>query len=336
MPMIPLINTGNLAMCLQMNNMVETIYLHYPIQNLPTPERQVVTMGFFDGVHLGHQAVIRQAKATATRLGLPLAVLTYDPHPVIVFKTLTSPLHYLTPIDQKIAAFEALGVDRVYVMRFTSQLAQLPPQQFVDDVLMALQPAAVVAGFDHLYGSDEATANMQALPLYAADRFEVITVPAFEEAAQKVGSSGIRRALDAGDMTTVNRQLGRVHQTTGMVVHGEARGRELGFPTANIQTPELEWLPGIGIYAVGIQIAGTWYQGMASIGRNVTFGDARPITVEINILDFKQAIYGEAVTVAWHHYLRGEVKFTTVPDLIDQLKQDEQATRRYFETLNTR
>lgn len=321
-------------MCLQMNNMIETVHLHYPIQNFKAPGRQVVTMGFFDGVHLGHQAVIQQARVEANRLGVPLAVLTYDPHPVVVFKTLTHPLHYLTPLAQKVALFEALGVDRVYVMRFTSQLAQLPPQQFVDDVLMSLQPATVVAGFDHLYGSNSSTANMQTLATYAKQRFEVITVPAFEEQEQKVGSSAIRRALESGDMTTVNHQFGRIHLTTGLVVHGEARGRELGFPTANIQTPELEWLPGIGIYAVQIQIAGTWYLGMASIGRNVTFGDARPITVEINILDFKQVIYGEAVTVAWHHYLRGEVKFTTVPALIAQLKQDEQATRRYFETLD--
>ena len=298
--------------------MIETVQLHYPMQNFQSSQPQVVTMGFFDGVHLGHQAVIQAAKAEADRLGVPLAVLTYDPHPVVVFKTLTHPLHYLTPLDQKVALFEALGVDRVYVMRFTSQLAQLAPQQFVDEVLLPLQPTTVVAGFDQ----------------YAANRFDVITVPPFEEANQKVGSSAIRRALDAGDMQTVNHQLGRVYQTTGTVVHGEARGRELGFPTANIQTPELEWLPGIGVYVVGIEIAGQWYQGMASIGRNVTFGDARPITVEINILDFKQQIYGEAVTVAWYHYLRGEVKFTSVPDLITQLQHDEQATRQYFKALN--
>lgn len=316
--------------------MIETVHLHYPIQQLPLVQPQVITMGFFDGVHLGHQAVIQAAKTEADRLGVPLAVLTYDPHPVVVFKTLTRPLHYLTPLDQKVALFEALGVDRVYVMRFTSRLAQLVPQQFVDEVLLPLQPTTVVAGFDHLYGGDRETANMQVLDQYAAGRFDVITVPPFEEAHHKVGSSAIRRALDAGDMQMVNHQLGRVYQTTGMVVHGEARGRELGFPTANIQTPELEWLPGIGVYVVGIQIAGQWYQGMASIGRNVTFGEARPITVEINILDFKQQIYGEAVTVAWHHYLRGEVKFTSVPDLITQLKHDEEATRQYFQTLNKR
>ncbi|WP_308534025.1 riboflavin biosynthesis protein RibF [Leuconostoc citreum] len=314
--------------------MIKTTTLHYPIQNFKQPVRQVVAMGFFDGVHLGHQAVIKRAKAEADALGVPLAVLTYDPHPSIAFKALTEPLKYLTVVKQKAQLLETLGVSEMYKMQFTSQLAGLSPQVFVDEVLMQLNPVAVVAGFDHLYGSDKNQANMANLAIYAKARFDVIIVPEFDDLGLKIGSSKIRSALCVGDMQTVNRQLGRIYHTTGIVVHGEARGRELGFPTANVLTPELEWLPGIGIYAVKISIAGQWHIGMASIGRNVTFGDNRPITVEINILDFNQAIYGEDVTVAWHHHLRGEVKFNQVDDLIAQLEKDKVATRTYFETLD--
>ena len=314
--------------------MIKTTTLHYPIQNFKQPVRQVVAMGFFDGVHLGHQAVIKRAKAEADALGVPLAVLTYDPHPSIAFKALTEPLKYLTVVKQKAQLLETLGVSEMYKMQFTSQLAGLSPQVFVDEVLMLLNPVAVVAGFDHLYGSDKNQANMANLAIYAKARFDVIIVPEFDDLGLKIGSSKIRSALCVGDMQTVNRQLGRIYHTTGIVVHGEARGRELGFPTANVLTPELEWLPGIGIYAVKISIAGQWHIGMASIGRNVTFGDNRPITVEINILDFNQAIYGEDVTVAWHHHLRGEVKFNQVDDLITQLEKDKVATRTYFETLD--
>lgn len=314
--------------------MIKTTTLHYPIQNFKQPARQVVAMGFFDGVHLGHQAVIKRAKAEADALGVPLAVLTYDPHPSVAFKALTEPLKYLTVVKQKAQLLEKLGVSEMYKMQFTSQLAGLPPQVFVDEVLMQLNPVAVVAGFDHLYGSDKNQANMANLAIYAKARFDVIIVPEFDDLGLKIGSSKIRSALCVGDMQTVNRQLGRIYHTTGIVVHGEARGRELGFPTANVLTPELEWLPGIGIYAVKISIAGQWHIGMASIGRNVTFGDNRPITVEINILDFNQAIYGEDVTVAWHHHLRGEVKFNQVDDLITQLEKDKVATRTYFETLD--
>lgn len=314
--------------------MIKTTTLHYPIQNFKQPVRQVVAMGFFDGVHLGHQAVIKRAKAEADALGVPLAVLTYDPHPSIAFKALTEPLKYLTVVKQKAQLLETLGVSEMYKMQFTSQLAGLSPQVFVDEVLMQLNPVAVVAGFDHLYGSDKNQANMANLAIYAKARFDVIIVPEFDDLGLKIGSSKIRSALCVGDMQTVNRQLGRIYHTTGIVVHGEARGRELGFPTANVLTPELEWLPGIGIYAVKISIAGQWHIGMASIGRNVTFGDNRPITVEINILDFNQAIYGEDVTVAWHNHLRGEVKFNQVDDLITQLEKDKVATRTYFETLD--
>ena len=314
--------------------MIKTTTLHYPIQNFKQPVCQVVAMGFFDGVHLGHQAVIKRAKAEADALGVPLAVLTYDPHPSVAFKALTEPLKYLTVVKQKAQLLETLGVSEMYKMQFTSQLAGLSPQVFVDEVLMQLNPVAVVAGFDHLYGSDKNQANMANLAIYAKARFDVIIVPEFDDLGLKIGSSKIRSALCVGDMQTVNRQLGRIYHTTGIVVHGEARGRELGFPTANVLTPELEWLPGIGIYAVKISIAGQWHIGMASIGRNVTFGDNRPITVEINILDFNQAIYGEDVTVAWHHHLRGEVKFNQVDDLITQLEKDKVATRTYFETLD--
>lgn len=314
--------------------MIKTTTLHYPIQNFKQPVRQVVAMGFFDGVHLGHQAVIKRAKAEADALGVPLAVLTYDPHPSVAFKALTEPLKYLTVVKQKAQLLETLGVSEMYKMQFTSQLAGLSPQVFVDEVLMQLNPVAVVAGFDHLYGSDKNQANMANLAIYAKARFDVIIVPEFDDLGLKIGSSKIRSALCVGDMQTVNRQLGRIYHTTGIVVHGEARGRELGFPTANVLTPELEWLPGIGIYAVKISIAGQWHIGMASIGRNVTFGDNRPITVEINILDFNQAIYGEDVIVAWHHHLRGEVKFNQVDDLIAQLEKDKVATRTYFETLD--
>lgn len=314
--------------------MIKTTTLHYPIQNFKQPVRQVVAMGFFDGVHLGHQAVIKRAKAEADALGVPLAVLTYDPHPSVAFKALTEPLKYLTVVKQKAQLLETLGVSEMYKMQFTSQLAGLSPQVFVDEVLMQLNPVAVVAGFDHLYGSDKNQANMANLAIYAKARFDVIIVPEFDDLGLKIGSSKIRSALCVGDMQTVNRQLGRIYHTTGIVVHGEARGRELGFPTANVLTPELEWLPGIGIYAVKISIAGQWHIGMASIGRNVTFGDNRPITVEINILDFNQAIYGEDVIVAWHQHLRGEVKFNQVDDLIAQLEKDKVATRTYFETLD--
>ena len=305
------------------------IDLRYPLAITEQPQ-QVLVMGFFDGVHRGHQQVLKTAKKIADERGLELAVLTYDPHPAVVFEKFDAPLTYLTTVDKKVALLTQYGAQRVYVMNFTSQLAALPPQVFVDDVLMALNPVVVVAGFDHTYGAEKTVSDMATLPQYAKKRFDVVAVPAFPLDGPKVASRDLRAALAVGDVDLVNADLGRIYETTGLVVHGEARGRELGFPTANIQTPMLERLPGIGIYAVEIQVGGIWYQAMASIGRNVTFGDGRPVTVEINILNFNQAIYGEHVVVRWCHYLRGEVKFTGAPALIEQLKQDQQATEAWF------
>lgn len=313
--------------------MTELINLHYPIKQNIEPMPQVVAMGFFDGIHLGHQAVLQQAKSEADALGIPSAILTYAPHPAVVFQKFDQPMQYLTPLSEKLRLLQEIGIDYMYVMNFTSQLARVKPQAFVDDVLMRLNPVTVVAGFDHLYGPKNSQADMQHLSSYAQNRFNTIVVNKVDHDTEKVGSRQIRHLLNNGHVDEANQQLGRIYETAGLVVHGEARGRELGFPTANIETTIQQLVPGIGIYAVEILVAGYWRYGMASIGRNVTFGAKRPITIEINILDFNEEIYGEFVRVRWHHYLRGEVKFDNVETLIQQLQQDEIVTRTYFKKI---
>ncbi|CAK8054040.1 riboflavin biosynthesis protein RibF [Eupransor demetentiae] len=312
---------------------VEIIPLHYPIKEDLQAPKQVLAMGFFDGVHHGHQAVIEQARLAAEKRGEELAVLTYYPYPAAVFEKMDYPIRYLTPIKQKSALMEKMGVRRLYVLQLTSALAALSAQSFVDQVLMKLHPSEVVAGFDHQYGGPDEAADMDHLAVYARGRFATLTVPALEEQGEKFSSTRVRQALGAGDLKTVREQLGRFHRTTGLIVHGDARGRTLGFPTVNVLTPEQQWLPAIGVYAVRVKIAGQWHIGMASIGRNVTFGANRPITVEINILDFNQAVYGENIEVEWCQHLRGEVRFDGASALIEQLKADRQATRNYFKSI---
>jgi len=308
---------------------MEIVTLHHPINHAEiTDEPVVLAMGFFDGMHAGHREVLAVAKAKADDLGVKLAVLTYDHHASVVFKTYETPLQYLTTVPRKLELMEEVGVDKVYVMNFTASYSQQDPQTFVDNYIVGLHAKAAVAGFDHTYGAVDA--DMAHLPIYSQGRFEVIEVPCVLSDGRESASRDARVLLDNGEVETLNELLTRPYQTTGTVVHGEARGRELGFPTANIETPGLERLPMVGVYVVRIKIGGTWHAGMASIGYNVTFGENRPKTVEINIMDFKQNIYGEAVKVEWLQYLRGEVKFTTVEALIEQLHQDELDTRAYF------
>ncbi|WP_119178862.1 riboflavin biosynthesis protein RibF [Pediococcus acidilactici] len=312
---------------------MQIIKIHHPYDKKMIPEEKVVlALGFFDGMHRGHQAVIQKAREIANAKGLALAAMTFDHHASVVFpkpQHRFSALSYLTSVSRKAELMEAAGVDILYVVNFTSAFGSLTPQEFVDQYMVGLNAEVVVAGFDYTFGP-VATANMDTLPEIAQHRFEVVKVPKIIAQGQKIGSTAIRNAVADGEIDKANRYLGYPFETNGLVVHGEARGRTLGFPTANIVSNPNQITPGIGIYVVEIKIADTWYQGMASVGRNVVFGDGRPVTTEINILDFNQEIYGETVRVKWHHRLRGEVKFASVNALIAQLHQDEADTRAFF------
>lgn len=316
---------------------MEVIHIHHPLDQRQIPDEPVVlAMGFFDGVHRGHQAVINRAKIEANQRGVKLAVLTYDHHPALVYRPLQADdQKYLSPTARKLHQLDRLGVDRVFLVNYTGEFASQNPQEFVDNYLVAFHTVAAVAGFDHTYGKKE-VATMALLPGYAQGRFDVITVPEEARAAEKVSSTRIRQAMKVGDIDLVNQLLGYTYRSTGLVVHGEARGRTIGYPTANVLAPTDEWVPGIGIYTARLKVGAIWYPGMVSVGRNVTFGDHRPITVEMNLLDFQGNLYGEPVEVEWHHRLRGEVKFADADGLVAQLKQDELDTRAYFKQLAAR
>lgn len=311
---------------------MEVIHLHHPYQPQLIPDGAIVlALGFFDGVHKGHQQVILTAKREAEKRHLPLAVMTFNHHPSLVFKQLSpSEESYLTTVKEKEAILTELGVDRLYLVEFTSALAALTPATFIDQYIIGLHAQAIIAGFDYTFGANRAT--MADLKREAANRFDVIQVSKLTYQVDKVSSTRIRKEIDAGNIDIANTLLGYPYRLSGLVVHGEARGRTLGFPTVNVEAPVKKRIPGIGVYAVKIEINGQWYEAMASVGHNVTFGSDRSLTVEIYILDFKQMVYGEHVRVAWFSRLRGEVAFDGAEGLIQQLRHDKQATRDYFET----
>ncbi|EOL45967.1 riboflavin biosynthesis protein RibF [Enterococcus caccae] len=301
----------------------------YTTDQIP-PDEVVMVLGFFDGVHRGHQKVIETGKKIAQKKGLKLAVMTFNQHPSIVFqKVLPENMKYLNSLEQKERLMEGQGVDILYVIEFTSAFAHLAPQEFVDQYIVGLHAKVAVSGFDYTYGPKD-IADVAHLPVYAKDRFEVATVSKEELGGTKISSTRIRELMEHGRMEDVTELLGYVYETDGTVVHGDARGRLLGFPTANIKVKSTVRLPRIGVYAVKIKVGDTWHIGMGSIGHNDTFGDGRDLTVEVYILDFHQDIYGEQVTVRWNHYLRDQVKFDGAESLIVQLKQDERDTVDYF------
>ena len=290
----------------------------------------VLALGFFDGVHLGHQKVILKAKEEAQKRNCALAVMTFDRYPKLAYQKLDpAKVTYLTKTPQKLALFEKLGADIAYVVEFNDNLVPMGPQEFVDKYMVALHATCVVAGRDYTYGKPE-IANMTTLKQYSKGHFAIVAVADYLAAGQRVSSTRIRQAIDQGDLTTANQLLGYCYTISGRVVHGDARGRTIGFPTLNIAYALDQRLLAEGVYAVETQIANAVYYGVANIGHNETFGEGKKLTVEVYLFDFDQDVYGQEVTVKWHQYLRPTVKFASVAALIDQLKQDELAGRKYF------
>lgn len=291
-------------------------------------EEIVLILGFFDGVHLGHQKVIREGIKIAKERGLKAALMTFNRRPKMIYQKMKPEEYtYLTQPQQKYAILEDLGLDIVYEVFYNSEFGNLHPQAFVDQYIVGWHATVVVAGYDYTYGKPE-IASMKHLPEYAKDRFEIVQVGEEKVANQAISSTAIRSYIQKGAIEKANEMLGYFYETLGFVVRGDARGRELGYPTANIHSHPYTLLPKVGIYAVWFTVKGKRYKGMASIGYNVTFLDPQDVTVEVNILDFNEEIYGDNVKVEWVAYLRGEEKFESAEGLIEQLKQDEIDTKQ--------
>lgn len=298
--------------------------IHHPYDPADIYDGEIVLiLGFFDGVHRGHQEVIKKGISIAKEKGLKAAVMTFNRHPGIVYRSFDmSHYAYLTPLKRKEELMEAIGVDLLYEVNFTSKFGSLSPQEFVDQYIVNWNAKVVVAGFDYTYGK-KAEANMSNLPDYAKGRFEVVTVSKKEEEHKKISSTRVRQVISEGKIDEANELLGYIYETSGFVIHGDARGRTLGYPTANIYPHPYVFIPRRGVYAVKMYVDGEWYDGMASIGYNVTFESRRNYSVEVHLFDFNKEIYGEDVRVRWVKYLREEIKFNSSEELIEQLEQDE-------------
>ncbi|OUN19255.1 riboflavin biosynthesis protein RibF [Ligilactobacillus salivarius] len=295
----------------------------------------VLALGFFDGVHRGHQEVIKRAIEKGKSLGVKVAVMTFDRHPKIIFQNIDGEkFKYLTMLDEKLEHFKNLGVDIAYVVKFDENLAYLSPQDFIDKYVVGLHAICVVAGQDYTYGKHD-IANMDTISDFAKGRFEIITVDHLQRNDQKISSTQIRKDLDSGNVEAANSLLGYQYENHGTVEHGFKRGRKIGFPTLNVSIPKNERILGEGVYAVKVKIDkdNLWYEGMASIGHNETFGDDLEKTVEINLFNFDKSVYGEKVIVKWYKFLREMVKFDSVEELIDQLNKDKRDTEVFFEDL---
>jgi riboflavin kinase / FMN adenylyltransferase len=287
----------------------------------PGPLRgAVVAMGNFEGVHRGHRAVIAAAVARARALGRPAAALTFEPHPRAFFKP-DEPLFRLTDAIAKLRLFAATGLDGAIVMHFDAALAALDPTEFISRVLIQrFAVAGVAVGFDFHFGKARA-----GTPVYLQEEgvrlgFHVDVVPALLDDGRRISSGGVRDALAAGRPEEAAELLGHPWFVTGDVVHGDKRGRDLGYPTANLRLD-----PGCGlrhgVYAVRVALDGRRFDGVANFGRRPMF-DTGVVLLEIFLFDFSGDLYGRTLDVAVMSWIRPEFNFDTVDELIHRMDED--------------
>lgn len=306
---------------------MKIINLQYPNTYKNDHKNIVLAMGYFDGLHRGHQEVIKKAKQIADDTGRVLAVLTYRQSPASFYKSDQILNYPILPFEQKIEKFKAMGVQLLFAVDYSIEFGRQEPQTFVDNYLVSLGCKTVVAGFDHTYGPVNKKADMKHLPEFAKGRFEVVTVGQVSDRGGKISSTRIRSLLLRGKLELVNRLLGYDFQTVGQIVYGNQIGRKLGFPTINQELKTAQLLPKVGVYAVISEFLTGKYQkksfmGMASIGYNETFGENNPLTLEINLFDFSDDVYGQMVKIKWISFLRDQVKFSSSQQLVNQLYQD--------------
>ncbi|MBA3654841.1 MAG: bifunctional riboflavin kinase/FAD synthetase [Actinobacteria bacterium] len=295
----------------------------------PITRGTVVTIGAYDGVHVGHRALIADVRRLAAERDCASAVVTFDRHPATVVRPESAP-KLLTDLEQKLELLAATGVDYALVVHFDEQRAAESPEHFVTNILVdCLHARSVVVGHDFHFGKRRAGNVPLLMEMGARFGFDVLGIMLIEDGGSAVSSTEIRRRLGAGDIAAAAELLGRPHEVRGVVVEGDGRGRELGFPTANVAIPVEVQLPADGIYA-------GWYErpdgevraAALSLGRRPTFYDtAESSLLEAYLIDFDGDLYGERAEVRFVQRLRGEQKFESVDALTQQIAKDVDATR---------
>lgn len=288
----------------------------------------VAAIGYFDGLHLGHQGVIKRAIDQARERNLLSSVITFDPHPREVLKKgeITS---YITPLADKVEILRQIGIDIIYVIHFTWEFSQISPEQFIQEVLIPLQIAGVVVGFDFRFG--KGGAGTPALLKEATQgRLMVEVIDPVRHGEQKVSSSLIREKLKAGEMEEVAHFLSRPFTIKGVVIQGEKRGREIGFPTANLALAEWYLLPQNGVYGVRVDTGSGIYFGVMNIGVKPTFHSGHPLSVEVHLLDFAENLYDTTLRVEILFPIRPERKFNGIAELREQIDRDISFAKEKF------
>jgi len=302
------------------------------LRGLHSPDSRPValTIGNFDGVHLGHQALLQELLAAARERGLSTAVVIFEPHPREFFAPLQAPAR-LTSLREKLELFSGMGVDRVHVCRFDARFAQMSAAQFINVLHQRLSARFVLIGDDFRFGSGRSGDFALLEKVGAKDGFAVQAVHSFKQDGVRISSTAIRAALAAGQLRAAQRYLGRHYSISGRVVHGDGMGKKIGYPTANILIKPVR-PPLSGIYVVNAHVEGLGVlQGVASLGvRPTVKNDAKPV-LEAHLFEFSQQIYRKHLRVEFLQKLRDEEKYPDLATLTRQIAADVEQAKRWFE-----
>jgi riboflavin kinase/FMN adenylyltransferase len=306
----------------------------YSISDFPKFPFPVVTTGTFDGVHLGHQAILRRLIENARRNKGTAVVITFHPHPRMVLQQDSTGLELLNTLEERIQNLENAGVDVLLVIPFTKEFAQWSSQKFISSLLVeTIGTKSLVIGYDHHFGRNREGSfeNLRVSGhLYG---FEVEEIPAKDVDELAVSSTQVRNALHRGDVETAAQFLGYLYQIEGCVQQGRQLGRTIGFPTANIQLNDpVKLIPAHGVYAVLVHVEGEVIKGMMNIGYNPTVSSSGERKIEVHLLDWQGNLYNKCILIRMHTRIRDEIRFNNLNALRSQLEQDR---RKVYEVLNT-
>lgn len=289
---------------------------------------KVLSLGMFDGVHLGHVSIIHQMQKIAHDKNHVTALLTFWPHPRTIFNP-NDDLKLLNTLDEKLALLEKSGIDFLFLKEFDQEFRNLTGEEFIRQILVdTLNVKYIIIGYDHVFGKNK-SGNFELLQKLSPELgYEVAKIDAIKEGEFNISSTKIRNCLLNGNIFGANKMLGYHYPVTGKVVHGKKLGRTIGYPTANIEVDTLKLLPKKGAYIVEVYCKDKFYKGMLSIGTNPTVNGEK-LTTEVYILDFDEDIYGETITIKFRDFLHEEIKFESLEKLIERLDEDKKITQNF-------
>jgi riboflavin kinase / FMN adenylyltransferase len=309
--------------------------LFHGTDNAEIQRPTVLTLGVFDGLHLGHQLIMRTVAERAHATGAVPTVITFDPHPRAVLHPQSSP-PLLQTLDQKVEAFGVLGIEQTIVIRFTEEFSLIRAEEFLQDVVKErLQAKEVYLGKGFAFGH-EREGHIDLLRRVSAKLgFFADEVPEVRLRGRRVSSSRIRELLAAGDVNLARRMLGRPYGVEGRVIRGKERGHTLGFPTANLH-PQNRVIPAHGVYVTGTLIEGQWRRSVTNVGIRPTFEPESEPSVETFVMNWSGDLYGDVIRVRFLHRLRDERRFGSLEELKSQIEKDVSRAQRYFERSGAR